>query len=133
MRKSLKSKISGLLAVLIIVSSITVAYAAETTFTKRLVDSNSYSYITAATKETTSTTAAVNITDIYKADGSASSYTTVYVKATTTGTGSSVVKGSSYDIAIPSGYQAKGSYVSMYSQGNTPWLDCQISGYWNVH
>lgn len=102
-------------------------------FAKKAVDSNSYTYITGATKETTTTYAGVQISDIYKADGSSSSYNNVYVKACTTGYGLSATKGRYLDLTIPSGYRAAGSYVTLYAKGNVPWLDCKISGYWIVH
>lgn len=133
MKKLRKSALSIAITVLLLVSCTFVASATEAIFTKRSVDSNSYSYITTAKKETTSTTASVQVTNIYKADGSSSWYTTVYAKATSTGTPLSVVKGKYYDLTIPSSNRSAGSWVPLYSMGNVPWLDCQISGYWIVH
>ncbi len=133
MKKSIKSVTSITLCIATILCVTSLASAAESSFTKSSVDSNSYSFVTTEKKDTTSTTAAVKIENIYKADGSASNYSTVDVKATSSGTGVSVNKGSTVDISIPSGSQSSGSYVAMYSKGNIPWLDCKISGYWNVH
>ena len=109
------------------------ALAKEVEYSKKLVNGNDYTYVTQATKETRSSTAAVHITNIDKADGYDSLYSYLWVKATSDGTGTQIVKGSSYDVAIPSSYQAKGSIVEMYAKGNIPFLDCTITGYWNVH
>lgn len=128
-----KSAISIVLTLVLLISCTLVASATESVFTKRPVDSNSYSYITSAKKETTTTTATVRITNIYKADGSSSWYSTVWVKPTSTGTGVSVTKGAYCDVTIPSQFRTAGSWVNLYAQGNIPWLDCQISGYWIVH
>ena len=111
----------------------TAALAKEVEYSKKLVNGNDYTYVTQATKETRSSTAAVHITNIDKADGYDSLYSYLWVKATSDGTGTQIVKGSSYDIAIPSSYQAKGSIVEMYAKGNIQFLDCTITGYWNVN
>lgn len=111
----------------------TAALAKEVEYSKKLVNGNEYTYVTKATKETRSSTAAVHVTNIDKADGYDSIYTYLWVRATSDGSGTQIAKGSSYDIAIPSAYQAKGKTVEMYAKGNVPFLDCTITGYWNVH
>ena len=55
------------------------------------------------------------------------------VTPTSSGTSTLVTSGSWYDVPIPSSFQAASKSVSLYCKGHIPWIDCKISGYWNVH
>ena len=130
----MKKKIfSTILFIVFVLSMSTVCFAAETSFTKKDVDSNSFTFICRATKESTSSTASVKITDIYTASGGASTYVQVIARACSDGSVRLVTRGIWADLPIPSAYQGKGSSVPLYCTGRTPFLDCQVSGYWNVH
>ena len=133
----IKKRILSLSLVFILALSLsTVCFASEYNFTnlKLSVDSNSWSYIGSATKSSTTTDGELKITKIYDADGNESfMYTQVYAKATSDGISTLVTKGEWCDVPIPSAYQSTGQSVSLYCKGHIPWLDCKISGYWNVH
>lgn len=134
MRKSVKSALSIFLVVLIMASAVMVANAANSVvFTKRPVDSNSYTYITSATKTTKYNPAVVHITNIFKADGSNSAYSCVWTKATVNGVVQQAVAGTYQELGIPEAYRYEGANIALYAQGNIPWLDCQISGTWTVY
>lgn len=132
----IKNRILSLSLVLILAFSLTtVCFAAGYDFynLKKPVDSNSWSYIGSATKASTTANGELTITKIYDADGNESSmYTQVYAKATADGTSTLVRKGSAYYVPIPSAYQSAGKSVSLYCMGHIPWIDCMISGYWDV-
>ena len=101
---------------------------------KKSVDSNSWSYIGSATKDSATENGELKITKMYDADGNETSlYSQVYAKATSSGTSTLVTSGSWYDVPIPSSFQAASKSVSLYCKGHIPWIDCKISGYWNVH
>lgn len=114
----------------------TVCFAEEFNFSnlKKSVDSNSWSYIGSATKDSATENGELKITKMYDADGNETSlYSQVYAKATSSGTSTLVTSGSWYDVPIPSSFQAASKSVSLYCKGHIPWIDCKISGYWNVH
>ena len=103
-------------------------------FTKAFVDSNSYTYITSNTMTMYKEYADVKVTNIYKADGSASDYKYVWVKATPDGDPVKVKLGDSWtQISIPSANRFAGMNVSMHAKGNDPSLDCKITGSWLVY
>lgn len=133
MSKLRKSTFSIVLVVLLLLSCTFVASATEVVFSNQYVDSNTFGVVTGAYKETTSTTATVQITNIYKADGSSSLYSCVRAKATSSGVWDYAYKGGTTILTIPSASRAKGSWVSLYAMGNNPSLDCIIAGYWIVH
>lgn len=110
-------------------------FAGEYNFanTMKFVDSNSYTYIGKATKDSNTNYGEVKILNIYKADGSSSGYQQVYARATTIGIVRLVTKGSWYNLTLPSSYRTAGSKVGLYCMGHDPSLDCKITGYWNVH
>lgn len=113
-----------------------VCFAEEFDFSnlKKSVDSNSWSYIGSATKDSATENGELKITKMYDADGNETSlYSQVYAKATSSGTSTLVTSGSWYDVPIPSSFQAASKSVSLYCKGHIPWIDCKISGYWNVH
>lgn len=121
------------LALMVALSS--VCFAEEFNFSnlKKSVDSNSWSYIGSATKDSATENGELKITKMYDADGNETSlYSQVYAKATSSGTSTLVTSGSWYDVPIPSSFQAASKSVSLYCKGHIPWIDCKISGYWNV-
>lgn len=118
----------------LILSASIGCFAGEQSFLLRFVDSNQWSYITAATKDRNGTYGEIKVDAIYDADVSLdNNYSKVYAKATTDGTSTLVNRGEWVEVAIPSGYQSAGTEVKLYCMGHTPWLDCYINGLWNVH
>lgn len=111
----------------------TMAMGAQITLSSVFVDSNTYTYVASGTKQTGTGNTLLYITNLYKADGSASPYRRVYAKATSLGTPVSAQLGSWYSLVLPSAYQAAGSKVSLYLMGNDPALDCRASGYWDIY
>lgn len=133
-RKSIKGALSVFLVILIMAGAVMVANAANSVlFTKRPVDSNSYSYIESATKTTNANPVVVHITNIYKADGSNSAYSCVWTKATSSGVAQQAVRGDYQELGIPEAYRHAGANIALYAKGNNPLLDCQISGSWMVY
>lgn len=133
MKSNARKFMTALIVLAMILSMATVAFAAEASFSKKAVDSNEWCYITSAKKGTTSDYASLYISNLYKADGSASGYSQVYAKATYNGTSTIATKGYTVQVSIPSGYRAAGNSVSLYLMGHDPSLDCQASGTWNVN
>ncbi len=129
----MKRLISIVSAFLMIAAMITIISATEVTFTKKYVDSNQFTYVTQAVKQTNSDTAAVKITNMYKEDGSDSNYWRFYVRPTLTGGQYLIQKDKWYDLRIPATMQNAGTTVQLYAMGHDPSLDCRVSGYWNVH
>lgn len=102
-------------------------------FSSAYVDSNTYTPVVTGTKQTGTANTALYITNLYKADGSASSYKRVYAKATSSGTPVSAQLGMWYSLSLPSASQAAGSKIILYLMGNDPALDCRASGYWDIY
>lgn len=102
------------LALMVALSS--VCFAEEFNFSnlKKSVDSNSWSYIGSATKDSATENGELKITKMYDADGNETSlYSQVYAKATSSGTSTLVTSGSWYDVPIPSSFQAASKSVSL--------------------
>ena len=133
MKKSTRSLFTCLCLVVLIASMATMVFAASSSFNSAFVDSNQWTYVTTCKKETTSSTADLKITALYKADGSTSDYWRIYAKASSSGKKTYVEKGSYYTIDIPDSYQNAGKYVPLYLLGHSPSLDCKASGQWVVH
>lgn len=110
-----------------------MAWGVQMNFSFVYVDSNTYTPVVTGTKQTGTANTALYITNLYKADGSASSYKRVYAKATSSGTPVSVQVGSWYSLSLPSASQAAGSKIILYLMGNDPALDCRASGYWDIY
>lgn len=122
-----------LLTLVFTVFATGICSAQEAVISKAYVDSNTYSYIANAVKDTTTNNAIFNLTAIYKSDGTTSNYRKVYAKANSDGVEYSVSVGDYLSMTIPAGSRTAGSRVFLYCKGNNPSLDCRISGYWNVH
>lgn len=110
-----------------------VCMAAEELFFYADVDSNSFTPIISAQKDSYGEVGTVYINKIHTANGGASLYSTVHCRATIYGEDEPVTKGQSVNLALPVGYREAGNHVQLQAKGNTPYLDCQITGYWNVH
>ena len=129
----MKKRIAALLmSALMIMSMFSVSYAASGDFSKKLVDSNSWTAIIKVTKSTARTRATVAINYIYKADGSTSNYSGVYAKASKSGTSKKASVGESCKLVIPSEYCKKDQTIQLWCKGLNPALDCKISGSFNV-
>lgn len=133
MKTKLRTVVLTLCLVVLMASMAVSVLGTEVTFSKKYVDSNTYTGIAAATKETTTSTACVYISAIYKADGSASTYSRLYAMATYVGESKVIRSGRSTDIPIPADYQGAGNYIVLYLMGYDPSLDCRVSGSWSVH
>ena len=110
-----------------------MAWGVQMNFSSAYVDSNTYTPVVTGTKQTGTANTALYITNLYKADGSASSYKRVYAKATSSGTPVSAQLGTWYSLSLPSASQAAGSKIILYLMGNDPALDCRASGYWDIY
>ena len=129
--KRIKDIVVTTLCLLIIIGTVSVEASNYTTFvfTKKDVDSNTYTSIKSTTKLYDSNISTVKITNIYKANGSASNYKYVWVKVSG-GTGTKVQKGSWYDLPVSGEYAKKWRIVTLSAKGNNAALDCQVSGNW---
>lgn len=130
MKKIIKTVVASALVAMLMG---TMVWGSQINFASAYVDSNTYSPVVTGTKQTFTTNTNLYITNIYKADGSASSYKRVYAKASALGSAVSVQVGSWYSLSLPSTYQTAGSRVILYMMGNDPALDCRTSGYWNIY
>lgn len=110
-----------------------VCFAEAVIFTKALVDSNSYTPIAIAKKYQYTDTASVIVSEIYTADGLTPAYNQVYLKAMPEGKEKLVEKMHSYNLEIPAVYRNAGSDVMLYGMGHLSWLDCRVTGRWDVH
>lgn len=133
MKTKLRTVVLTLCLVVLMASMAVSVLGTELVFTKAFVDSNQYTLVTGGYKETRSKTAEIYITEIYKADGSDSTYSRVYVRATGNGSKILVYKGEHTDITLPSDYWEANRYVALYMMGRDPSLDCRVSGYWIIH
>lgn len=129
--EKIKKIIVTTLCFLVILGTVGVEASTYTTYTfsKKDVDSNSYTKVMGTTKLYDSSISTVKITNIYKADGSASTYKYVWVKVSG-GVGTKVQKGYWYDLPVTGDYTNKWRNVTLYAKGNNAALDCQISGNW---
>ena len=110
-----------------------MAWGVQMNFSSAYVDSNTYTPVVTGTKQTGTANTVLYITNLYNADGSASSYKRVYAKATSSGTPVSAQLGMWYSLSLPSASQAAGSKIILYLMGNDPALDCRASGYWDIY
>lgn len=117
-------------AALMVVTSAT-AFAAQSTVSKKFIDSNSWSYITAAKKDAKGSIATVLISQMYDSNKNVADYKKLKIQIGSNGAAASsttVTKGTSTDITLNSGYTAAGTSLSFYGMGNDPALDCYIDG-----
>lgn len=114
----------------------TVCFAGSSTVSKCALDSNEWGYVTSAAKAATGSQASVLVTDIYKADGSASNYSKIKVKVGKDGAAcaeTTATKGSTKTLTLSTSYQAKGTSLSLYGMGNDPALDCKVDLTFNAN
>lgn len=130
----MKKKMFATLLTFVLMFSVSgVCFAAESTFTRKFVDSNSKTYVTSAKKDNDGSVADVKVTDIYTSKEGLDIYSKIWVEATNNGNGVLALKNAWTSVAIPTGYRSAGDVVPMYATGFIPFLDCYVSGYWNVH
>lgn len=136
MKKSLVKAIS-ICAIILMLSSIPV-YAASVTFTRKEVDSNTWTEIEDCRKTSNYDEIYVKITNIYKQDGSSSNYKKVkaqfkfYNSICTTKTSYTANLGVNCYALLKEQYAVSGYPITFYAMGNDPALDCQISGKFEV-
>lgn len=133
MKNKSKMITSAIIALALACSMFATAFASDTTFTKKYVDSNTYTQITSLCKDRSTDYATVTVSNIYKANGSASTYTTVYAKATDYSTVKTVYKGTPCNLPIPTSYRGAGHWISLYAKNTNSSLDCMISGSYCVY
>ena len=133
MKTKLRTVVLTLCLVVLMASMAVSVLCAGAVFSNRFVYGGSFGYVASGTKELETSTAAVYISQIYKADGSSSDYWRLYAKATSGGTSTKITKGKSCDIEIPGMYQKAGSYVALYLKGHDSNLNCIVDGSWTVH
>lgn len=143
MKKIKKVFIVILTVVLVAAGTVSFTNAAQTEdfrgsriFYKAYVDSNTFSNICYSnTYYDTVKRTSVKVVDIFKADGSASSYKKVKAKMIVNTYNSDVQtvnKDTIYYFSVPSEYQTGWQYL-LKAMGNNPSLDCQITGTFSIH
>lgn len=128
-----KKMIVAVLSLAMILGTQWLVSAGTVTFNKKYVDSNTYSIVATATKDTYYGYGEVLITNIYKANGAPSDYKQVYCKVYPNGETKliTIAEKTFVDIQIPVSAITPGSNVSLLAMGHNPALDCMVSGYWN--
>lgn len=116
----------------------TKALATENSFIKAKVDSNEWTPVRGATTESASESCKLELTNIYKSDGSDSNYKVIRGRVQCGSTRASVsknikIKKGCNSIDLLEKYQVKGKTLLFYGMGNDPSRDCQISGTFYVH
>lgn len=137
----MKKNIFSALLIASMITGTTISYAATSNFGSKFVDSNVYTKVTTATKETTSDDVTVYIETMYKSNNGvkgeeATNYDELYVQLGGSGEQASsklVTKGKSKDFSLVTKYKAKGTTLSMYAKGHDPSLDCYVDGSFNAH
>lgn len=106
------------LALMVALSSVCFAEEFDFSNLKKSVDSNSWSYIGSATKDSATENGELKITKMYDADGNETSlYSQVYAKATSSGTSTLVTSGSWYDVPIPSSFRQLAKVLACTARG----------------
>lgn len=136
------NKLKKLMVGAVVIASITGSVnvdAVATQFRYVYVDSNEFTKVASCSKGTDKSSIAVDLYDIYKADGSESDYKKI--KARFRSNGSNVLdnknevtirkdKDSVYK--LKSEYRRPGVCINFRAMGNDPALDCKISGQFDV-
>ena len=129
----LRTVVLTLCLVVLMASMAVSVLGTEVVFTRKYVDSNTYSNVAAGFTETDSETATVYVSNIYKANGDPSDYTRVWAKAAYDGQARRVTINTYTTLTIPDSNRGSSRYLILYMMGNDPSLDCQVSGYWIIH
>ena len=130
----MRKKILVLLVLLFAFSIVGTCLAGELSFNKKFVDSNSWTLIGSAVKDSDGSYGEVRISKMYDSNQEeAANYKKLKVKAAPNGNQTLVYKGDWCEVPIPLAYQLKGTSIQLFGMGNDPSLDCYITGYWNVH
>lgn len=106
-------------------------------FFKKFVDSNQWTTIINAKKDSTSGFCSVTIDDIYDADGNDCDYKKIKAvcynskKVAVNKSSYTVTKGKMCIMGYKSGFSVIGKTMTLKAMGNNPSLDCKISGAFN--
>ncbi|MCI8409603.1 MAG: hypothetical protein HFJ09_10105 [Lachnospiraceae bacterium] len=134
---SIKKAIVIVAAIASVLSVGREVLAASKTFSKKFVDSNQWTTVVSATKDSTSGFCSVTINDIYDANGKACNYKKVkaacyYSKNVAVNNSSyTVTKGKMCIMGYKGGFSVIGRTMTLKAMGNNPSLDCRISGAFN--
>jgi hypothetical protein len=129
---NLKKYISNLGIGVALLSLVTLNVSAKD-FTRVYVDSNTFGNVVTAQKDGKANPS-VKVTNIYKANGTVSSYKYIRVNVVSNGTTVSlsgnikVKKGTIAEIPIIANCKKIGKSLTLRAMGNNASLDCQISG-----
>ena len=137
----LKKAVVGVSVVGVLVSTNAMASTkVSAAFSKVKVDSNEYTTIAKITKQIKYEYAYVTISDIYKADGSASNYQQIQAKVVYNDNGTwkiceekAVKKGEKADFHLLINAQRAGVTLRFRAMGNNPSLDCKVTGYFESY
>ncbi len=123
-----------LLVLLFSFSIVGTCLAGELSFNKKFVDSNSWTLIGSAVKDSYGSYGEVRILKMYNANQEEDAdYKKLKVKAAPNGEQTLAYKGRWCEVSIPLAYQLEGTSIQLFGMGNDSTLDCYITGYWNVH
>lgn len=121
-------------ATMLLFASAINVFAASNTFSSVKVDSNEWSYVSNAVKETTYGEIETRITAIYKANGDASNYK--QIKGRFTSGGNCCTTSNSYSVKLKENlfcdlkdsYKKVGKAITFWGMGRDASLDCKVSG-----
>lgn len=134
---SMKKTIVVVAAIVCVLSVGIEVLAASKTFSKAFVDSNQWTSIVSARKDSTSGFCSVTVDDIYDADGNTCNYKKVKVVCYNTtnvavnNSSYTATKGKMCIMGYKSGFNVVGRTMTLKAMGNNPSLDCKISGAFN--
>ena len=132
--KKISSMLCLVVVVVIIIGTFVSASAAEKYIYNKLIDSNSYTFVTAPLKENPlQPNALVQVIEIYTVNGTVSSCKKLNVKINFGGTATTATKGVYKDIPIPSNFLIEGINVPLYAMSVDPAIDYRVDIYWNIH
>lgn len=133
----IKKGIVATMAMVCVLSIGTEVLAASKTFSKKFVDSNQWTTVVNARKDSTSGFCSVTIDDIYDADGNDCDYKKIKAvcynskKVAVNKSSYTVTKGKMCIMGYKSGFSVIGKTMTLKAMGNNPSLDCKISGAFN--
>lgn len=141
MLMSLKKKlVTSFVVMLLVVCNVVNVFAASLSFSKAYVNGNSYTYIGRVDKKTNFIYVKLSVDTMYTTDNKKAAYQKSkaqlrgwngesYVRCTISDDyGKTVKKGTPAKFKLLKDYQKIGKTVKYYAKGNTPSIDCKISG-----
>lgn len=137
----LKKAVVGVCVAGVLVSTNAMASTKVTAaFSKVKVDSNEYTTIAKVTKQIDYEYAYVTISDIYKADGSASNYQQIKGKVVFNDAGTwkiceekVVKKDTETKFILKNNAKYEGVTLRFRAMGNNPSLDCKVTGHFDSY